>query len=601
VKRGVIRVLWGKNRMLAIPRYDRYLFGCDLETGEALELTELNQQLKDVTIEQIRARRDGSVWLFVSDKRYGPCRIIELSREGKLRPIEHAVGLGQPTLTRGGSFIESTDHATWISLRDSIVKITDENLVTYGQDTGYQLGGCDLVLTADGSLFCCNGSAYCYTQDPQLLALSPAPRRPIQSDVVWNVAPERRRIFDAAFKSRESLVVTRKRNPQLVLDLSTGKQLSNFDLGDNPRDSLPHIPWLFQGAGSRPMLATGKKIYSLDAQSQEITHSQSLSHDYRIAPVETEQGMLIVPKSRGREMQLIDSDGQLLWTAALPGYIRGQLAVNAKQVIVQTRGSRYGGQATTALDITTGKQLWSEVIDAYGNGATNGTKNVPFVESAYWMSPNENRGWVIGRRPDGSRAWTFEVDSLQPVIPIVDTNNLRVFGIFVDGTVVCLEAESGKELWRHQLPEALPDCGMVGSYGASFPIHQFRDGLLLVVDRNLVLNILDGSQGKELARIQLGSTASGLSPSAKRMIAAPWVTDSLIVTAYQDEIVAIGKPSTFPTPSPILAGSIIPQAHACITVGYTPTCKCNSYAYCSPSGPLRRVLGRLRSRCWRSQ
>lgn len=547
--RNATWVRWGTDHALSLSQYDSQLIAVDLTSGQTIDITWIRKQLGDVVIESIYGKNDGSVWLTIRDKREMSTRLVSLAPSDELVEFTEATELGLPTLSRDCRFLEAGDGSQWLSFRHAVIRIGSGNVSRFGRMTGLNLAGCQLVEDAMGNIFACNGSAYIFTSQPDLLAGLPAPTPIVESEANWTVPANSRRNFGGAWRRGDQLVVTSKSIPLRVFEIQSGKELFQLPLDVNPEVGLPHAPWIVTTDQDRLEIATSTDIYVIDQAKREVTSKFPLIHDYRIAPVRTADGYLVVPSGRGRTLKMINFDGQTSWTAELPGYVRGHLVVHDDQVIIQTRDNSYGGQCTLGVDLESGEQVWLEKVNAYGNGVVTSAGPAAIVEVDYWMNPQQTEGWLVARDKSGERLWTHRVAGEEPAMPIMGPGGRRVYGIFERGTVVCLDSATGSVIWETFLSESLSKDGVFGSYDAAFPVHQLWGDKLFIVDQNLTFHVLDADAGTVLTRIAIPSKSTMVPVSSRELIAMPCIMPSQIVFGFKDEIVAIANPIAYAQPT----------------------------------------------------
>ncbi len=132
---------------------------------------------------------------------------------------------------------------------------------------------------------------------------------------------------------------------------------------------------VWMAPGRKPeeiLLGVPNTMVLVDATRNKATTLPELSVDPRIRPLWHRGDLVFFEGHRSRTIVRTTAEGKTLWRCSLPGYVMTHPAAYGPLVVVQTRGSSYGGQATTCVDLDTGKKLWSETVDAYGRGAAFG-------------------------------------------------------------------------------------------------------------------------------------------------------------------------------------------------------------------------------------
>jgi hypothetical protein len=88
------------------------------------------------------------------------------------------------------------------------------------------------------------------------------------------------------------------------------------------------------------------------------------------------------------------------------------------------------------------------------------------------------------------------------------------------------------------LPEGAYAAGGADSYNPAWSPHTLADGRLAVVDRNLVLHLLDAKTGEFQASIALQIHDSPPGTAAPQLVGPPWVTQDAVIVAFSTGIVA---------------------------------------------------------------
>ncbi len=421
--------------------------------------------------------------------------------------------------------------------------------------------------------------------------------------------------MEAGWLDGDKIFLTGSNSPLVAVDVKSGEELYRQKLVDGKRQSMGGIPWRMSRDGEQIDFATGKEVVRVNGSDGLIGDRFDLVRDQRIVPLRVPDGFVVVPKYRGREIVRVDDEGERRWSCPLPGYLMGHAVVQNDLIVVQTRGGSYGGQTTVGIGLQDGKIRWEDQTDAYGRGVVFASGGDMIIETDDWLSPKRTEGWTIARDLEGNRLWHHREPEQRSVTPIVDPNSERIFSVLSRGKVVCLSGKNGNVIWEQTLQE-----GPIAPSGSSyFPVwspHTFQDGKLLVVDRSLALNVLDGRSGKLITRIALNED-SARPIGTSELIASPWITDDAIIAAFKDKVIAIPLPSemkvTSPSGAPMIASCPPDPCRpvACPTVSCRVTSCVRGHASSSRnrfnfrarlpifqrlSGNGRSFLGRCRSR-----
>lgn len=276
--------------------------------------------------------------------------------------------------------------------------------------------------------------------------------------------------------------------------------------------------------------------------SGAITEFRNFDRDQRLEPILVGQDYVVGHRYRATSMIRLTPSGASAWQTQLPGYILAHPAANGKIVLVQTRKSGYGGQATCAIDIVGGSLLWSDQVDAYGGGTAIDDASEFMVETDSWLSPGMTEGWVIARKPwTGEELWRYvRPASAARHKPILDGETRHTFVVFEDGAVVCLDADEGEVIWETLLPER------------SFPARNYSydpyqscvatvgDSLLAVLDRSGQIHFLSQDSGRVVTRLACPSVAGpdGVWVPSEKIVCPPAFGDDLLVIATKTRIKA---------------------------------------------------------------
>jgi outer membrane protein assembly factor BamB len=323
-----------------------------------------------------------------------------------------------------------------------------------------------------------------------------------------------------------------------ILDSATSKETAAVPLP--PRHAWTDV-WMERISNSGRMLLTlPGQIMLLDAESGKITETLEYKHDGRIAPVIFDGDYVLGEGYRAETLVRLTKTGQPRWRCRLPGYIMLHPAVYGPFMVVQTRGGSYGGQATSGVDLRTGKLLWSDTVDAYGCGASFADDATFVVETCLLLSPGDTFGWVICRVPEtGERLWEYRRPGSISHQPLVEITLGRVFVLSDTGVVVCIDGRDGSIVWETRLPANAPDTSGLDYFPYS-PVMRLHNGRLMVLDVRDILHLLDVKTGRILRSFP---TVSRFSPDGKRsskdsLVTMPWVDPGVLIVPSTRRITA---------------------------------------------------------------
>ena len=261
-------------------------------------------------------------------------------------------------------------------------------------------------------------------------------------------------------------------------------------------------------------------------------------HNLRIGPIIVDDDYILVPTYRSSSVSRVGPSGESLWTCELPGYLMTHPSAFGRFLLVQTRD---GGRASCGIDIDTGKLLWKDTTNAYGAGTDFGDDARYCVETDCFLSPETTEAWVIARDPrTGERLWHYRksgttVDNA----PVVDPARNRVYAVFRDGTVVCLDGKDGACLWQAHLPQP-PVAATAASYGPYHSWMSLTHGFLAVADESQLFYLLDPLTGRILHRLAVTDDIIryGKRAGTTPLCALPWIIDDLLVVPAENGVFA---------------------------------------------------------------
>jgi outer membrane protein assembly factor BamB len=539
---GMKAALWGRDRAIALEYAAKGVHLIDLANGKLGDAAALNRALGNRSVYDLFRARDGSVWVMAYDDELKSYLFFRISPEGEVSRIDKTAGYAwdnHQIIHNPQIVLHATDGALWFGmLHGGVVYYKDGQTYQFDGSEGLDLSSClHLLEGAKGKIYA-TSSLGIYEFDPrgvEMLEGPTAARKPIILDqVAWKHVPPQYHGLARAWRIGNTIAFTTTRNDRTVtiLDLSTGAVRSELKTGQDARDT-----WGAPGRKSGEMLLSSPgKIVVVDLSGGKILQHTAYKLDPRIPPVPVGDDYLVASGYRGARLVRIDRSGKELWECGLPGYVQAPLAVGGSIAVVQTRQGSYGGQATTGVDVNTGKRLWSETVDAYGYGAAFGDDAAFVVEADMWLSPKATEGWLICREPaTGKRRWHFRLDGTISHAPLVDGKTGRVFAAFDRGEVVCLKGADGSLVWKAQLPEN-PYAAVNPSNDPAWSCLARQGDRLMVLDRNRVLHFLDVEDGRFIASVAL--TAAFVSENKYMrpadVLAMPWVEgDNLIVATTQ--------------------------------------------------------------------
>ena len=297
------------------------------------------------------------------------------------------------------------------------------------------------------------------------------------------------------------------------LDAITGKRIwtHTYDVVYPDYGADPNHPF---GPVATPVVAHGK-IYTLgrmshlvclDAIAGRVLWSHNLPKEYETtedlrgpncSPI-VESNLVIIAIARSPQISIVAFDkdsGRQVWEAL------DEIPSNSSPIVIDFAGHRqlivWAYKSVAALDPATGRILWRQDVPPGGNYAvpTPVWKDDLLLLSGLMMKLNRDK-------PGASILWPDELRASRIYVSETSTPLLQdrlVFSPTSKGQLFCLDATSGKELWRaDQVTEA--------KSGASIHLTAAPAirGVFLFTDRgDLILSRLTAAGYQEVSRFHL--------------------------------------------------------------------------------------------------
>ena len=249
----------------------------------------------------------------------------------------------------------------------------------------------------------------------------------------------------------------------LCFDEVTGKLLWTFS-----REKTNYPAWAFV-SGQEPspngtpvvqdgkVYATGPQahdLYCLEAASGKLIWEKDLAQDYQIEETATISASPLVDRDRvilqvgGKPDACVvafdSKSGREIWRNL------NETAGQSSPIIIKSGGRRqlivWTTQSVSSLDPATGKLFWREDFSA-GNSAAVATpvfSNNSLLVSGLMLKLDE-------KKPAASVLWPESRAATRRILSGTSTPLLQgnyVYSLNPDGNLVCLEAETGRQLWE---------------------------------------------------------------------------------------------------------------------------------------------------------
>ncbi len=377
--------------------------------------------------------------------------------------------------------------------------------------------------------------------DKLLASLDPQDRM-----VSWEYTPERRQRLGSVWGIGSSvLLLTASGHAALVLDARTGARVGELPLPTAAHLSLQLAP---SGKAGELLLLYPEGLAVADTSTWQITETIKGTFDNHIKPVPFKDGFLVKQRgSRAGGLVLVTRAGSQRWHCDLPGHVRSQPVLHGNLLIVQTRRSGYGGQATSMIDTEQGTILWSKVTDAYGCGADFADDATYVVETTTNFRRGKVAGVVTCRTPrTGDVLWEFRRPGGTSWAPLVEKQRNRVFAIFDEGAVLCLNGKDGRVLWESHLPARPSQHPTEHSTNPHWSAMRYVRDSVTVLDATGSLNVLNPEDGSRRARFPL--VAPYKLEQERRglwyeIVATPWISEGNLIVPrrYRTTAYPVGR------------------------------------------------------------
>lgn len=535
--------MWGRKKAIFLQYNAPHVRAVRLDSGRSADSGRINSVLGDRNVYDLFPAPDGSVWILALDRFVLHSHVLfRVSPNGSTKMVPTTAGLAWDNHRFSQypkSILAHGKHEFWFANREygmfALRRGRIEQFDARIDNSPYyptQLAGAPKGVVYAAGL---NG-VYAYNRGRSLTGRPPEILKPPESpgDPVWELkaAPSRLRM---AWRAENLILASYGKHEILALNPKNGQLAYSIPLDESDRD-----PWVSRGGREGEMtLGLKNRILTLNAADGATLRDLYRSRDRRSNPVALSDGTIVA--SLDRTAIRLTSTGRIVWIAPLPGEVMTHLACREPYLLVQTRRSDYGGQATVAIDSRSGKELWRDTVNAYGAGAVFASDCSFSVETDTYLSPDRLEAWLIARNPaTGERLWHFRRPGTtvrHP--PLLEAGTVRVYAVLENGQAVCVDGRSGTLLWEHPLPQP-PQRARDADDHPYHPVMSLTEGCLMIWDRSQVLNLLDPSSGALLRRISPTEDIirHGNRYRTDEMVALPWVTDGLLIVPSQSGIKA---------------------------------------------------------------
>ena len=535
---------WGGSRAIFIDYGRPQMKAFELTTGRQVDTETINQSLGDRSLYDLFSTRDGSVWIAAYDRELESDVFFRISQDGSITRICETTGFrwkNYSFATNSRRVLQDKTGKLWFAIHD-VGLITLENQKAQMLDVRVDNNPIDcisLMEGQDGAIYCGTfHGLYVYHRGESITGQPHQKIIPLKkpSQTVWKYEPKDNRRIKKAWLAKDLILYsTWERDQVVALDSRTGQKKYTI--------AVPKSWGMWTTSGSSEdelIISTGDHILSVDRITGTVRKTLPLKHDRRIEPVVIDDDYIVADDYRSNTLLRQTLSGSTKWSSNLPGYVMRHLSASESFLIIQTRGSSYGGQKTLALDPHSGQQLWSDTLNAYGSGTALSGDGLYCVETDTYLNPKKTEAWVIARNPDiGERLWHFRrAESSVSHAPIIDDRSGRVY-VILENTVICLDLAKGNIIWETELPRT----GLRAPAASYDPYHscmRIAGGQLLVADITQTLYFLDLETGDIRKRMAVTDNIIrhdkkvGVTP----LLVTPWLVDDTLIASTPNGIYA---------------------------------------------------------------
>ncbi|MGH7542139.1 MAG: PQQ-binding-like beta-propeller repeat protein, partial [Gemmatimonadota bacterium] len=288
-------------------------------------------------------------------------------------------------------------------------------------------------------------------------------------------------------------------------------------------------------------LQTGEPVWASTVQLDDVVRT----------PVAVDEDTAYVGDVGGRVTAVDLASGDVRWTAEMRTPISGALTVDGDRILVGTLGEQRAPGLVTALDASSGGELWRSGEDAVLGNLVSG----PIVsgERIFALEPAA----VVALDAEGGPLWRTEIVNPRttPFIPRGTATPApvsaedQVVAVDVTGRVYALDAETGAELWDHALNDP-----------SSLSPPLLTDEHVIVTSDTGIVYAVDRSSGHLVSRTDVDAPLlRALADGGDALIGVSGLGDARVVALEADEDGAlIDEPSpTTVNVGRMLAGFVV--------------------------------------------
>ena len=533
--------LLGDDKAVVLKYGGRGVTILDLRSGDIVDSVNGALTLGQRSVYDLFSSSNGDVWIMAHDPGLSNYVLFRMKPDGTINMVPDTAGIpwdNQQFLQSPQSVVTDRYGTMWFaSFRIGVFTLKDGKIKQFDHRLDNSPGPCGVLLEGRrGIIYAGTGHGlYCYNNGTPLTdkvpPVPPAPVLPGKSS--WKHVPLNSGEIRMAWLEHGLVLFVMRRGRTLVaLDAQSGEVRFSIPISIDDAEQA----WVSSGHESEIVVSLNDRILAIDTVTGVILRTMHSKRDGRIEPVAVGHDYVLSEQYRGSLISRVSLNDNNAWDCKLSGYLMTHTSLFGSTLLAQTRqGMSYG------ININTGKQLWSDLVDAYGAGFAFADDARYCVETGRFLAPKTTEARIIARNPlTGRRLWQYQKSGTTVShAPLIDVEADLIYSVLQDGTVVCLQGQHGDLVWETQLPRP-PRSAPAASYDPYHSCMTFSAGLLGISSDDHVLYLLDARDGRILRRIAVAKDhfRHGKRTGTSSIVAGPWLLHELLIIPSDTEISA---------------------------------------------------------------
>lgn len=525
--------MWG-GHTLVIGNMQKKFVGMDLRTGETTELTNFNETLakSKSMLSGVWSMPDGSVRIQVFDLDRKCNVFLHAKPGGELQELKQAAGL-QISQYAGKKFAHDSRGALWEINAIGVHKIEGDDVLQFD----HRLDGSP---PEGHSILCDNrnivyvggphGVVFAYNLGTSLGGDSPyTPPKTIKpGNPLWQQFFKNDRT-NRVWQVDDMIIRDSPDVAQGVVahNASDGKERFRLSLGEPyPDNSL----WVGASTTQGQLLVFNKtNAITVDSTNGKILHAIKVFRDLRIPPIPMKDGFLIADGRHAGTLSRYKSDGYRLWTTPrLTRYVQMAPSECYTMLLVQTESDNDGSRETVAFDGHADALLWKKQFKGKGSG-------IIFMPDPLTCIDVGGSKVIARETISGDEKWSHNmIAGASNSHPMVHPKLPLIYLTHNDGTVTCLDSDTGRLAWTTKLPVSIRNGGRQLETPRDANTLLMLKERLVVFGEDLMLYVLDAEHGTLLHRIQLVEDELEMSNRLPYFMinSGPWVVGERLIFTF---------------------------------------------------------------------